>query len=79
MPKTIGVVGMGYVGLTLTAALARAGNTVFGVDAQPAVRESLARGRPHIFEPGVDEVFGELVGSTILVGDELPAEGWTRP
>jgi UDP-N-acetyl-D-mannosaminuronic acid dehydrogenase len=75
MPKTIGVVGMGYVGLTLTAALARAGNTVFGVDVQPAVRESLARGRPLIFEPGVEDVFREMVGSTILIGDELPAKG----
>jgi UDP-N-acetyl-D-mannosaminuronic acid dehydrogenase len=75
MPKTIGVVGMGYVGLTLTAALARAGNTVFGVDVQPAVRESLARGRPLIFEPGVEDVLREMVGSTILIGDELPAEG----
>jgi UDP-N-acetyl-D-mannosaminuronic acid dehydrogenase len=75
MPKTIGVVGMGYVGLTLTAALAHAGNTVFGVDVQPAVRESLARGRPLIFEPGVEDVFREMVGSTILIGDELPAEG----
>jgi UDP-N-acetyl-D-mannosaminuronic acid dehydrogenase len=75
MPKTIGVVGMGYVGLTLTAALARAGNTVFGVDVQPAVRESLARGHPLIFEPGVEDVFREMVGSTILIGDELPAEG----
>jgi UDP-N-acetyl-D-mannosaminuronic acid dehydrogenase len=75
MSKTIGVVGMGYVGLTLTAALARTGNVVYGVDVQPAVRESLARGRPLIFEPGVEEVFEEMVGSTIFIGAELPAEG----
>jgi UDP-N-acetyl-D-mannosaminuronic acid dehydrogenase len=75
MSKTIGVVGMGYVGLTLTAALARAGNVVYGVDLQPAVRESLARGRPLIFEPGVEEVFEEMVGSAIFIGAELPAEG----
>jgi UDP-N-acetyl-D-mannosaminuronic acid dehydrogenase len=75
MPKTIGVVGMGYVGLTLTAALARAGNVVHGVDVQPAVRESLSRGRPRIFEPGVDEVLAETVGSTVLIDAELPREG----
>jgi UDP-N-acetyl-D-mannosaminuronic acid dehydrogenase len=75
MPKTIGVVGMGYVGLTLSAAMARAGNVVYGVDVQPAVLESLVRGRPHIFEPGVEEVFAELVGSTISVGPELPRTG----
>lgn len=74
-PKTIGVVGMGYVGLTLTAALARAGHTVYGVDAQPRVLAELARGRPHIYEPGVEEVFEELVGSRIHIGSELPGHG----
>ena len=71
---TIGVIGMGYVGLTLTAALARKGFTVHGVDTQPAVLDSLSRGEPHIFEPGVAEVFAEHVGARILVGDTLPAE-----
>jgi len=74
MPKNIGVVGMGYVGLTLTAALARAGNEVHGVDANPSVRESLSRGCPHIFEPGVDEVFAESLGSSIFIDTELPRE-----
>ncbi|HEX2417953.1 MAG TPA: NAD(P)-binding domain-containing protein, partial [Micromonosporaceae bacterium] len=55
----IGVVGMGYVGLTLTAALVRHGFTVYGVDAQPAVVQRLRRGETHIFEPGIDDVFGQ--------------------
>jgi UDP-N-acetyl-D-mannosaminuronic acid dehydrogenase len=73
MPKKIGVVGMGYVGLTLTAALARKGYVVYGVDVQPAVLESLAQGRPHIFEPGVAEVFAEKINKSIFVGERLPA------
>jgi UDP-N-acetyl-D-mannosaminuronic acid dehydrogenase len=73
--KTIGVVGLGYVGLTLTAALARAGHTVYGVDAMPSVLAGLSQGRPHIFEPGVEEVFAELVGERIHVGTSLPASG----
>ncbi|MGW6294703.1 nucleotide sugar dehydrogenase [Streptomyces sp. NPDC055058] len=70
----IGVIGMGYVGLTLTAALARKGFQVHGVDVQPAVLESLGRGRPHVYEPGVDETFAEHIGSRILIGSELHAE-----
>ncbi|GFJ89180.1 NAD(P)-binding domain-containing protein [Phytohabitans rumicis] len=70
----IGVVGMGYVGLTLTAALARKGFTVYGVDTQTAVLDSLAKGQPHIYEPGVAEVFAEHVGRNILVGPDLPDE-----
>lgn len=73
MPEKIGVVGMGYVGLTLTAALARKGYVVHGVDVQPAVLESLAQGRPHIFEPGVAEVFAEEIDKSIFVGERLPA------
>ena len=73
MPKTIGVVGMGYVGLTLTAALARKGHVVHGVDVQPNVLDSLARARPHIFEPGVAEVFAEQINKSIFVGEKLPA------
>ncbi|MFB6397470.1 nucleotide sugar dehydrogenase [Polymorphospora lycopeni] len=73
MPSTIGVVGMGYVGLTLTAALARKGFTVHGADTAPAVVESLSNGRPHIFEPGVQDVLAQTVGRTVLVDTELPA------
>jgi len=51
--RRIGVIGMGYVGLTLTAAMARKGFEVHGVEIQPAILDSLSRGRPHIFEPGV--------------------------
>jgi UDP-N-acetyl-D-mannosaminuronic acid dehydrogenase len=65
---------MGYVGLTLTAALARAGHTVHGVDAQPRVLAELSRGRPHIYEPGVEEIFEEFRDS-IHIGPELPGDG----
>jgi UDP-N-acetyl-D-mannosaminuronic acid dehydrogenase len=74
MSKTIGVVGMGYVGLTLTAALARKGFVVHGADTLPAVVESLRLGRPHIFEPGVEQVFAERIGTSIFVGTELPPD-----
>jgi UDP-N-acetyl-D-mannosaminuronic acid dehydrogenase len=64
---------MGYVGLTLTAALARRGYVVHGTDAQPAVLAALARGRPHLFEPGVAEALAEHLGSSVFVDERLPA------
>ncbi|MEV4291177.1 nucleotide sugar dehydrogenase [Nonomuraea bangladeshensis] len=72
MPKTVGVIGMGYVGLTLTAALARKGFVVHGVDANPRVVEALSNGRIHVYEPGVQEEFAEHLGSGITVADRLP-------
>jgi UDP-N-acetyl-D-mannosaminuronic acid dehydrogenase len=74
MRKTVGVVGMGYVGLTLTAALARKGYVVHGVDVQPSVLDSLARGRPHIFEPGVADAFTDHIGRSIFVAPQLPRD-----
>jgi UDP-N-acetyl-D-mannosaminuronic acid dehydrogenase len=71
----VGVVGMGYVGLTLTAALADKGFEVHGVEVQEAVLERLRQGRPHIFEPGVPEVFSRYTGSRIFVDAQLPAGG----
>ena len=35
---------------------------------RPAVLDSLSRGRPHIFEPGIEEVFAEHIGKSIFVG-----------
>lgn len=70
----IGVIGMGYVGLTLTAAMARKGYEVHGVEIQPAVLDSLSRGQPHIFEPGIAEVFEDLFGERIFVAAELPQD-----
>jgi UDP-N-acetyl-D-mannosaminuronic acid dehydrogenase len=72
MPMTIGVVGLGYVGLTLTAALADKGFIVHGSDVSPKVIDTLSQGRSHIFEPGIDEIFAAKVGSSVHVGAELP-------
>ena len=69
----VGVVGLGYVGITLAVALARRGFEVFGSDRERNVVESLAKGKPHLFEPGVEAVLAECVGRTLHVAGELPA------
>jgi UDP-N-acetyl-D-mannosaminuronic acid dehydrogenase len=71
-PPTVAILGLGYVGVTLAAAMAEKGYRVHGVDVQPTVLDALARGRSHLFEPGVDDVFARYVGSRITVGPELP-------
>jgi UDP-N-acetyl-D-mannosaminuronic acid dehydrogenase len=72
---TVGVVGLGYVGLTLAVTLARKGFTVHGVDTSQAVLDSLGKGRPHIFEPGVEEGLREFLGERLHVAAELPKGG----
>lgn len=69
----VGVVGLGYVGLTLSVSLARKGFVVHAADKSPAVVESLRNRRAHLFEPGVEEGLAAFVGERIHVGTELPA------
>ena len=66
--STVGVVGMGYVGLTMAVALARKGFTVHGVDTSPAVLAALSEGRAHVFEPGVEEGLAAFRGERLHVG-----------
>ena len=73
--STVGVMGMGYVGLTMAVALARKGFTVHGVDTSPAVLAALSEGRAHVFEPGVEEGLASFRGERLHVGRELPPGG----
>ena len=70
----VGVVGLGYVGLTLAVTLAKKGFTVFGADRVPRVVEALAAGRPHLFEPGVEEAWRAFLGERLHVATALPRD-----
>ncbi len=72
---SVGVVGLGYVGLTLAVVLARKGFTVHGVDSSPRVVAALAGRRPHLFEPGVEEGLRAFLGDRLHIGPTLPAQG----
>ncbi|MFI1170247.1 nucleotide sugar dehydrogenase [Streptomyces melanogenes] len=49
------VVGLGYVGVTLTAALLTTGRSVLGYETNPKAADELARGVLELAEPGVEE------------------------
>ncbi len=55
--KQIGMVGLGYVGLTLAVTLADIGFKVCGYDTDAKVVSSLNSGRPHFFEQGLEQIF----------------------
>ena len=54
--RSVGVVGLGYVGLPLAAAFAKAGLKVLGVDTDPAKVERLWRGESYIERAPSSEV-----------------------
>jgi UDP-N-acetyl-D-glucosamine dehydrogenase len=56
MSGSIGIVGLGYVGLPLAVAFAEAGLDVVGVDTDGRVVEALGAGRSHIEDVSDDEL-----------------------
>jgi UDP-N-acetyl-D-mannosaminuronic acid dehydrogenase len=68
----VAIVGMGYVGLTLAVTLAQAGFSVWGCERERGVVERLNRGKPHIFEPGLEEALQANIGLHLVVAEHMP-------
>lgn len=66
----IGIVGLGYVGLTLATVLAEAGNTVIGVEKRPDVVDLTNRGIPHFAEAGLGEALTRVTTSGKLFAEQ---------
>lgn len=49
-----GIIGLGYVGLTLAITAAECGVDVYGVEISPHIKKCLNEDRAHFFEPGLD-------------------------
>jgi UDPglucose 6-dehydrogenase len=62
-PPIIGIVGLGYVGLTTATAFAERGRTVVGYDLDPRRRAIVAAGRAPIHEPSLAPLLRRVVRS----------------
>jgi UDP-N-acetyl-D-glucosamine dehydrogenase len=68
---TVGVVGLGYVGLPLAVELARAGFVVTGIDRDPGRAGGVARGESH-----VGDVPGEELAALVRAGRLAARTAW---
>ena len=50
--RTVCIIGLGYVGLTLAIIMAEAGYTVWGVEINQGFTDKIVTGKAHFFEPG---------------------------
>ncbi len=71
---TIGIIGLGYVGLTFAIAAADKGITVYGVEKEQRIKLSLADGHAHFFEPGLDDKIKECMGKKFFCVQEFPRD-----
>ena len=65
--KHIGIVGLGYVGLTLGLTLADLGFRVKGYEIKKEVADSIRKGKPHFFEHGLDRLLKDHMNKNFRV------------
>ncbi|QQO97990.1 NAD-binding, UDP-glucose/GDP-mannose dehydrogenase family protein [Maribacter phage Molly_5] len=72
--KKIGIVGLGYVGLTLAAQISKNKDLqVFGADLNSDVTDSLNIDKAaHFYEKGLDHIIEDAMNTNLSVGFELP-------
>jgi UDP-N-acetyl-D-mannosaminuronic acid dehydrogenase len=70
------VLGLGYVGLTLAVTMADIGFKIVGVEVLDDVVESLSKGVPHFFEPGLDSRLKRVIKSGNLVIKKKIPDYW---
>jgi UDP-N-acetyl-D-mannosaminuronic acid dehydrogenase len=73
-PRTLAVIGLGRVGLPLALSFADRGLSVFGVDHNPALLESIRTGRMPFAEPGTQELLDRARVSGRLALSERAAD-----
>jgi len=56
------VLGMGFIGLTLSATLAEAGFKVLGIDIIPEIISKLKKKQNYFYEPGLNEFINKYGG-----------------
>ncbi len=61
--RSVAVLGMGYVGLTLAVTLANKGHIVSGIDTNNKVVKNLNLGKTNIYEPGLNSILNSNIKS----------------
>lgn len=64
--QTIGVVGLGYVGLTLATVLAEVGFKVIGIEKRKEIVELTNLGKPHFSETGLEQALSRVTQNGTL-------------
>ena len=72
--KTVCIIGLGYVGLTLAVTMAECGFKVMGIEKRKDVVDDLIKGKPHFYEPKLEQVLSQVISNGQLsVHNTIPA------
>ena len=70
----IGIVGLGYVGLTLAIVAADCGVEVFGIEVNPEIKNCLKNNRAHFHETGLNELIEKRNGKNFFCVENFPQD-----
>lgn len=69
----IGIIGLGYVGLTLAVAAASREIDVYGIETNQRIKDYLKEGKAHFYEPGLDNLIKRNIDKTLHVVEGFPS------
>lgn len=72
--KKICVMGMGYVGLTLSVILADVGFKVYGIESNEEIVKSLNKGVPHFYETQLEVLLTRHINNNLIINSSMPQE-----
>jgi len=67
----IGVVGLGFVGLTLSIASALKGIKVYGLEVNEVTKNNIKEGKAHFYEPGINNYLENVLNKNFFIVDDL--------
>ena len=67
----IAVIGLGFVGLTLSSVLASKGIRTVGIDLDKEKCSKIAKGEPTFFEPNLKKTLKKALKKNLLITDKL--------
>lgn len=77
--RNVCILGLGYVGLTLAAAMADIGFRVYGIEVRDDVLEKLRRGEPHFHEPGLADLLKRnIAAGRLVISKHIPKDAAAR-
>ncbi|MBO7097359.1 MAG: nucleotide sugar dehydrogenase [Alphaproteobacteria bacterium] len=68
----IGIIGLGYVGLTLALVAASKGITVYGIEIDEHIKDLLKQNKSHFYEKGINELLQTHNNKTFHVVENFP-------
>jgi len=67
----IAVIGLGFVGLTLSSVLASKGITTVGIDSDGKKCSKIVKGIPTFFEPNLEKTLKKALKKNLIITDKL--------